>query len=250
MNSQQAKEILLRYRPGTTDQDDPEVRAALKLATVDPGLAVWLEDHRRFQEKLKTEHREMPIPEGLREQILSEIPGRFDSLRSRRRRFAMALMAGMFLLFSLVIYTVKSGVDEDRFATFRLRMVKASLRGYAMDIETASATELRTFLENRQAQSGWESPPGLGRWPLLGGAVMKWQNQPVTMICFGRNKQPERWLFIANSSSMPDPPPDSNGVFKKVNRLNTVSWSRNGLTYILAGDSTDKDLEKLLNERG
>ncbi len=250
MNNRKAQEILLRYRPGSVDEDDREVRDALKLASADRELAGWLEDHRIFQEKLKQKHRELPVLEGLREQILSEIPARFSAWRSRRRRVTTAVMAGVLLLFGLVFFTTRDGVDENSFATFRLRMVKASLRGYSMDIETGNAAELRTFLENRRAQASWESPSGLGRWPLLGGAVMKWQNQPVTMICFGRNEQPERWLFVASSSSIPDPPSGSERVFKKVNRLNTMSWSQNGLTYVLAGESTDRDLEALLNGRG
>ncbi len=250
MTKQQAREILLRHRPGSVDVRDPEVREALKLAVGDPELTAWLEDHRQFQEKLRNEHRQRPIPEGLREQILSEIPGRHKALQRSRRRLVMAAIAGVLILFSLVVFTSNKGHEEDRFATFRLRMIKASLRGYAMDVETTNSSELRRYLKTRNAQSNWESPDGLGRWPLLGGAVLTWQGRSATMICYGRKQQPERWLFVVNSSALPDPPPEPSRVFEKVNRLNTVSWSKSGLTYILAGEANDEDLESLLTSGG
>ncbi len=38
MNRDEAKTILLRYRPGTADADDPEIATALALARQDPEL--------------------------------------------------------------------------------------------------------------------------------------------------------------------------------------------------------------------
>src|SRR5262249_32695874 len=39
MNSEQAKEILIIYRPGTADREDPDIAAALELAKADTELA-------------------------------------------------------------------------------------------------------------------------------------------------------------------------------------------------------------------
>ena len=41
MNRQEAQEILLLYRPGRADEDNPELAAALDLVKHDPELAKW-----------------------------------------------------------------------------------------------------------------------------------------------------------------------------------------------------------------
>jgi len=45
VNSQQAKAILMLYRPGVSEPDDSELAAALDLAKRDPELQRWLLEH-------------------------------------------------------------------------------------------------------------------------------------------------------------------------------------------------------------
>ena len=72
MNSRHAKEILVLYRPATADREEPEVAAALALAERDPELGRWLQDHCETQAALRARFKQIPVPEGLKEQILSE----------------------------------------------------------------------------------------------------------------------------------------------------------------------------------
>src|SRR5438045_2813900 len=83
MNSQQAKEILGLYRPGTADQQDADFAAALALAKSDATLQGWFEEHCALQAALQAKFRQIPIPEGLKEQILSERKAHIN-LPSRR----------------------------------------------------------------------------------------------------------------------------------------------------------------------
>ena len=68
MNKQEAKHVLLRYRPGTDDDRDPEVSTALNLVSRDPGLAQWFENHCRFQQCIQAKLRAVNVPAGLKEQ--------------------------------------------------------------------------------------------------------------------------------------------------------------------------------------
>src|SRR4029079_15043537 len=45
MNTQQAKEILSLYRPGTADAEDPSFAEALRLCERDPELERWFSEH-------------------------------------------------------------------------------------------------------------------------------------------------------------------------------------------------------------
>jgi len=248
MNSQQSKEVLLRYRPGTADDRDPEVRAALEQAARDPELAAWLEEHGRFQQQVRERFRGLAVPEGLREQIVSEKQARLSLWRSPRR-LAVGALAALVLVVGFAFFALRDTDEENRFATFRSRMVKTALRGYAMDMETRDAAAIRDYLGTRQAPADWNSSPGLDAAPLLGCAVLTWRGTPASMICYGSGERPELWLFVVDSGSLPDAPAESGLVISKVNRLNTVSWTRNGRTHVLAGEADETELLRLLEGR-
>jgi hypothetical protein len=239
---------LLRYRPGTADEQDPEVRAALEQASRDPQLAAWLEEHRRFQARVQERLGSLAPPAGLREQILSEKRAHLTAWRAPRRLVAGAL-AALLLVLGVAYLAVRDRDEENQFATFRSRMVKTALRGYAMDLETPDAAQIRHYLGTRNAPSGWVSSPGLDSTPLMGCAVLTWRGNPASMICYGHGPQPELWLFIVDSSSLPDPPAGSAPDIEKVNRLNTVSWTRDGQTFVLAGEGGAGKLLDLLRGR-
>jgi hypothetical protein len=71
MNREEARRILLACRSGTSDMEDPEVRAALELAARDPELAEWWRDQCRVQESLWSAFRNLPVPADLKDSILA-----------------------------------------------------------------------------------------------------------------------------------------------------------------------------------
>ena len=75
MNLNEAKTVLLLYRPGTADAEDPQVAEALALAKQSPELARWLAEHTARQASLRGQFRRIPVPAGLKEQILAETVG-------------------------------------------------------------------------------------------------------------------------------------------------------------------------------
>jgi len=251
MNKHQAMETLLRYRPGTGDEQDPHVREALRLAGQDPDLAVWLENHKQFQQVLSTAMRDVPVESGLKEQILSERHARLSFQRIPRRTMVSASVAALLglVVVGIVAWFANSN-PEAEFNTFRSRMVRAAARGYSMDLESHSKAEVRTYLRNHSAHGDWQSPANLENELLLGCAVIKWRNQPAALICYGAQREPDLWLFVVDASAVPKGPEEAIPVFDLINRMGTLSWSRGGKTYLLMGYRTEDELRKLAGAEG
>ncbi|MGD0093468.1 MAG: hypothetical protein ABSE73_26440 [Planctomycetota bacterium] len=70
MNSSQAKEVLLLYRPSTADAADPQIAEALELAGRDPELGSWLEQHRAFQKAMRAKFQQIEAPAHLKASLL------------------------------------------------------------------------------------------------------------------------------------------------------------------------------------
>ena len=157
MNADQAKEILMLCRQHTADEQDPQVREALALTERDPELARWLELHRSRQAALRDKFRQIAVPEGLREQIVSEHAA---SLRRAPRRFQLAAAVAAVVV-ALLILGVESGLihrsrpADDTFAVFQQQMAGYAMRGYAMDLLTNDDVQIRSYLAHQQSPADY-----------------------------------------------------------------------------------------------
>lgn len=71
MRSEEAKQILLLYRPGSADDQDPQVARALDLAREDPELSCWFHQHCAFQERVRAKLRQIKVPKHLKQALLA-----------------------------------------------------------------------------------------------------------------------------------------------------------------------------------
>ena len=72
MNTEEAKYVLLGYRPHTGEAPDPDTVEALELTKRDTDLGRWLAGHCARQDALRAKFRSIKAPAGLKEQIISE----------------------------------------------------------------------------------------------------------------------------------------------------------------------------------
>jgi len=249
MNSRQAKEILVLYRPGTADREEPEVAAALALAERDPELGRWLQDHCETQAALRARFKQIPVPEGLKEQILSE--RKAHTTLPLPRRLALVAAGVMCLLLAAGIALFLLGRREDQsFANFQSRMVRTVARQYPrMDLETSDLGKIRQYLVEHQAHGDYQLPRQLEKTAGTGCAVFPWRGKTVSMICFnsgatGSPTQPDLFLFVVNRSDVPNAPPFGPPQFARSNRVVTASWSSGDKTYLLAGMGDEAFLRK------
>jgi hypothetical protein len=237
MTALEARQILALYRPGTADARDLEVVEALALAQRDPALRQWLDQHCAVQQALRRKFRELPVSAVVKQTILARRKIVQPPAWWRRPAWRAAA-AGVMLLAGATALWLRPR-PPDRFADFRARMVRTALREYRMDIVTNDMTQVRRFLAERQAPSDYELTPALEQLSLTGGGLLRWQNHPVSMVCFDRGDQQMLFLFVLHRGAVKDPPP-ARPRETQVNKLKTASWTQGDKTYVLAGpEDTD-----------
>ena len=253
MTDHEAREILLLYRPGQEDQDDDRLQQALELAAHDPELAAWFEQHRALQKAVRACLQQIQVPEGLKEQILSERKAYFAKTTRRRAAVAVASLVVIAAAFFAIIRQNASGpASDDSFANFRARMAGDVQRLYpAMDLETNRLDVIRDYLAHNQGHAQVMLPAGLEGVSPTGCAILSWHGKRVTMICFNSGKTssastPDLFLFVVQKSQIESPPGAGTAEFNQIKGLATASWSAGDDAYVLGGLGDEAFLKKYL----
>lgn len=248
MTNQFAKEILLRYRPGTTDASDPEFAEALEQARRDPELRRWFEQQQAFYNAMRDQFRQLPVPTRLKEEILTAQHPAVISVAWRRPAFqTLAAAAAIVLLLGGVLFWSRPREAGD-FAAFQNRVVRTAQRGYAMDITTTNLGAIRKYLADQGALADYVLPAALERLPGDGGAVLRWRNKAVSMVCFDLGNHNDLFLFVASRADLPDAPSAPEPQFTQIGRLTAASWSTGDKTYVLAGPGDEEFVRGFLGQ--
>jgi hypothetical protein len=252
MTTQQAKEILKLYRPGSADAADPAFAEALELCDRDAELKTWFADHCAVYAALRSKFKQMAVPEGLKEQIIAERPVHHRTPVWQRA----VLVAGAVAVMALVIFNVQQSWrprEPHDFAAYRNYMDSVAVRGYYMDLATNNLDQIRLFLSQRGAVADYVLPANLQKNAKPAGCVATtWQGKPVSMICFQSGQplkpgaQSDLWLFVTDRTTATDTPVASVPKLEKANGVLTASWTVGNRTYVLATEGDEKLLGKFL----
>jgi len=240
MTNQEAKQILLIYRPGTVDERDPEVVKALAFAQAEPALQPWLREHCEFQNAIRSKFREVPVPLGLRDAIMA----RRKVIRPTiwwRSRVALAAAASIVILVSIAGFWNQSKSGE--FANFRSRMVGSALREYRMDVKSKDMEVVRQVLASKGSPTDYQITSGLAKLQVVGGGALSWKSKPVSMVCF-HNGTNMLYLFVMNRTAVKDAPQVVQT--ESVRGLTTLSWTEGNNSYVLAGPDEPGFAQKYL----
>jgi hypothetical protein len=232
VNTPQAKKALALYRPKADEALQPETKEALERVRRDPELRQWFEAHCAFQDAMRKSFQEIEPPAGLKERILEGRKIVRPSVWQRRAGW-LALAAAFAVLLGLAAMWFKPAPPND-FSIYQHRMVGSVLREYRMDVVTNDPAEVRSFLAAHHAPSDYVLPEELDNLQIAGAGLLRWQDRPVSMVCFDRGDSAMLFLFIVDRDSIQSPPPPSP-VVEPVNQLLTASWTQDGRTYLLAG---------------
>lgn len=249
MNRDEAKKILLLYRPGTADEKDPQTAEALALAKSVPELAQWLEQHSAQHQALRAKFSEIAVPEGLMEQIVSEQKATERRRLWQRSALVAAMVAGLAVL---AVLWFPSSPRDDTFAVYRNQMVSGALRGYSMDLMTNNPGAIRDYLARKHAPADYNLPGALQQVEMTGCAVQSWHGAKVSMLCFRTGKplppgqQSDLWLFVADLASVKQAPAAGMAQFAPVNRLMTAVWTENGKLYLLGTAGEEQTIRQYL----
>jgi hypothetical protein len=251
MNKQEAREILSLYRPGSADEADPFFQEARQLAESDPELARWFEAHRESYLALRQKFQSIPVPPGLKEQILSERKVHRPNFFQRYTVPILAMAAVLVFILSIDFAPRFFDRSTDNFAAYRKRMTQTALRSYSMDLLASDPMQVRGFLKSKNAPADFSLPPGLKAAALIGCVVSTWQGKPVSMICFKSGRplppgdQSDLWLFVIHSKDLPQAP-SVPPLVARVNKAITASWSEGKNTYLLAAVGNEAYVRKYL----
>ena len=238
------KEILLLYRPGTRDAEDPQVAGAIELAKHDPELGRWFGQHQIFQVAMQAMFRQIETPERFKISLIARQKVLLPPPAFWQRPVWLAVGAALVLFVFCVATVWLQPRVPDRFGNYRDMMVSKAIRGYVMEWETTNMRQLRELIAARVAPANYELTKGLQHLQLAGGAVFPWRSNPVTMVCFRRSDRQMVFLFVMRSAAVKDPPPP-NPVRARVSDILTASWTHGDMTFLLAGPDDD-DFAKYL----
>jgi hypothetical protein len=251
VNRDEAKNILLIYRPGTADAADPQIAGALALAERDLELKAWLAAHCARQAALREKFRQLGPPAGLKEKILSAQAAR-EKIVFWRPWIALAAAAVILALGTLTLVLFPKRGADDTLAVYQNRMAGVALRGYGMDLATNDQARIRAYLAQNQAPADFALPPALKQAALVGCGVEGWQNTKVSMICFHTGRadaadgRSDLWLFVVDGASVKGAPAGVSPRISKVNRLVTATWTQDGRLYMLGSEGGEETLKKYL----
>lgn len=253
MNRDEAKSILLLYRPDLGTEGDPQITDALNLAKADPELARWLDEHCARQRRLRGALRSIAAPEGLQEQIVSEERARLRRTGKRRNTLVAALVVVSLLAFGALWFSRQP--SDTRFSVYQNRMVSNALRGYAMDLMTHDAGEIRAYLANKAAPANYVLPAPLQHAEAVGCSVQTWNGASVSMICFRTGKplppgdQSDLWLFVVDRNAVDKSPESSATIIAPVKGLITAVWTQGASLYLLGTAGDENTIRQYLADR-
>jgi uncharacterized membrane protein YbaN (DUF454 family) len=247
MDSQRAREILLLFRPGVSDADDPEFREALELVKRDPELRRWFDEHCARQSLIRDRLKKIAVPGELKKRILDDIAAREAIVWWQQPAFrVLAAAAAIVLLIGLVYFWPRPDTSLS-FAAYQRNMVGNIQRIYpTMDMVTTNVAGILQYLTQKQGHADYVLPQPLQRLPGIGCAILPWRSKKVSLICLDAGQQSELYVFVINRADLPDPPPIDRPQFNRIGRLTSASWSHADKTYILAGPGDAEFIKRYL----
>lgn len=245
MDSQQAKEILLSYRPGVDDAKNPAIVAALHQLEQDPELANWFQQVQETDQAIRHRLREMPVPLDLKQRILAEQKIARPDFGWQRRIRIIAVAAAIILVGVLSTWmffrSSRNGLNA-----YRADMVRYVSTSYNdRFIKATSFDELRQVLAARQWPTDFVVPDQLQSVTVVGGGAVEWKGHKVALACMKEGRH-GLWLFVIEKSALSDAPRTETPRVEPVDGTPTAAWSQGGNAYLFTVQGDEAFLRKYL----
>jgi hypothetical protein len=255
VNIEEAKQILLIYRPGTSDAEDPEVAAALELVKSDAELARWFEEHCARQIALRNKFREINLPAGLKEQIISERASAAKKTSRRNVFVGIAAVAAIFVALAFLWTMLFPRTEQphplaNTMPNYLRQMATIALNSYYMTAATNS-TQVQSYLAQQKSPSDYVLSAGLQKVAVSGCAVEDWQGAKASLICFQtkplpQGQQGDLWLFVIDQASVQGGSSVTATQYAQTCGLMTATWTQDGKLYVLAMKGDQQAIQKYL----
>ena len=259
MNRDEAKNILLLYR---TDADlaDPQIVAAISFMKSDPELREWFEGYSAQQKILREKFRQVTVPAGLKEQIISEQKA-MTAKKSRRDKVvaagALVAIVASLVIMAMVYLPHRSAnnypqVAANTFSGYENQMLYIASYNYPMNLATNDLGQIQAYLAKSQCPADYTLPATLAKTAATGCAVQNFLGTKISMICFSTGKPlppghpGDLWLFVAPDSAVKDPPASATPQLAEVSGVSVATWTQDGKIYMLATPGDQQAVQKYL----
>ena len=243
MDREQAKEILLRYRPGCDDTADPQIAEALRLLDQDPELAGWFAEQQRADEAIRAALRQMPVPADLKQRILAEQKIVRPDF-ARQRLVLIAAAAAVVMLGAISLWAFRAGVIGG-VATYRSEMVRHVEKGYLMSVHASNFDQLRQILTEKKWPADFIVPDRLRNVTVIGGSALEWNGHKVALACLEDHRH-FLWLFVVENAAFRNAPDSETPRVHTVRESPTAIWTQRGNTNLLTVEGDESFLRKYL----
>lgn len=265
MTNDEAKRILALFRPDSADRMDPAFADALEKAKPqapavghwddkpDTELPNWFHAHCASYMSVRAKFQDIPVPPGLREQIIDKTPPNVGIVVGFRAATLWRIAAVLVLCAGLAAYFLHSpAYHQDDFSAYRERMAGTALQAYGMSLHSQDLQAIDKFLAGHGAPSGCVLPGGITKAQPVGCAIVRWRGAPVSLICFRSGKplaagaQADVWLFVTDTAAVLGSPAPGEPVVAPFASLTMATWVKDGKVYILAAKGGEAELRQYL----
>jgi hypothetical protein len=246
MRSDEAKFVLSAFRPRGEDADEPQMTRALLQAGRDPELLRWLDEAREFDLFVASKLEEsMPVPAELRTNI--RIGAQVGRSAKRSVRLVLIGTATAMVLVGSFGLLLPSAQPLEGWQQATLEEIAGLTSGQIpFDEKSNDLGELQDWLKDAKAPNAATLPPGLSRLGAVGCKTLSWDNQLVSIICFGGGKAGLVHLVIVDRQGPRNAPRLNAPRWIERGAWLTATWSSGDQTYMLAMQSSRAALKALL----
>ena len=202
---------------------------------------------------IRAKLKKIPVPEGLKEQIIAERQVHRTPVWQKVVLAAGALAVAVMAIMFLNPFFPSTKAKPHDFATYRSTMGGYAEKAYYMDMNSSDLDAIRTYLAQNKAIADYVLPENLQKnAKALGCVATTWQGKSVTMVCFQTDRPvdpghpSDLWLFISGNTIAKDAPQASAPKFEKSSDLITANWTVGNRTYVLATRGDPQFLSKYL----
>jgi len=249
MDNEQAKLILSAYRHTGEEASDSFFSEALEQARVDPELARWFADERRFDQAMTRTLRAQKPPEHLRQTLM--LGNKVVSLHRRRPLWAqpvswLALAAALALFLGLGILFHQSGQPSLTGSQFAREIIEMAESGkITLGKMSSNPEELKSWLATRGSPHDFTIPASLRGYPGVGCQTYVVNGTKVSLLCFMLGMDQVVHLFVVDEKVLEDAPREKPSFIREHDKI-AATWSVGGKTYLLMGMNVSEETLRLL----
>jgi hypothetical protein len=245
MDKQEAKRVLQALRP--EDADTTAFAEALALVENDPELKIWWEAQQSFDHLVSTKLAQVPVPAGLRENILAARKIKQFTPRPHIGLWlAAAAAVGILCVVATTLYTSSKEAGPVASATYdEDALAYLGNDAPALGMTSPDHDKIVAWLKERNAPTG-DMPSKMTALPAVGCQKFDVQGHKVSLICFVLAGGKLVHLFVVDEGALSDPPSSAGPEFKQVEGWSTAAWSDGRMSYLLATQADSDALRQLL----